>query len=380
MHSTGLTEEEDSSELERFRQEWLAELRNRRAAAAGAKGKTISLATREEIDAVSERSNEEAFESLGVTATSTEAVGSSTQFIDHAQPKATSSAHLVAAPLPRSLGHALTVYRRAVQHEQKGNFDKAIELYRQAFRRDPHVDRVYHREEALASISAAQKDPLQQSAAREADNSVNEITHKMHASLSIKSRDSANAHHTLNARSQILVNLLQGFPDDISFKPENEEEPMPLGGVPDELLVMFLTKLDTTSIERFAAVSRKARVIALESVIWRELVGATYKPPQVGSDQEITEVLERCLYDYRRVYIEHPRVRLDGVYIATCHYVRPGRSDNSWVNINHLITYHRYLRFYPDGQVLSLLANEEFAPQQVIPLLKPNLRMKASVA
>lgn len=24
--------------------------------------------------------------------------------------------------------------------------------------------------------------------------------------------------------------------------------------------------------------------------------------------------------DLRRVYVEHPRVRLDGVYIAVCHY------------------------------------------------------------
>jgi F-box protein 9 len=33
-------------------------------------------------------------------------------------------------------------------------------------------------------------------------------------------------------------------------------------------------------------------------------------------------------------------------------------------------------RFFPNGQVLSLLANEELDPQQVIPLLKPTLRMK----
>jgi len=64
------------------------------------------------------------------------------------------------------------------------------------------------------------------------------------------------------------------------------------------------------------------------------------------------------------------------VYIANCHYVRPGLSENSWVNISHLITYHRYLRFFPDGQVLSLLVNEEQGPQQIISLLKPTLRMK----
>lgn len=33
-------------------------------------------------------------------------------------------------------------------------------------------------------------------------------------------------------------------------------------------------------------------------------------------------------------------------------------------------------RFYPNGQVLSLLANEELPPQQVISVLKPTLRMK----
>src|ERR1700722_8609525 len=33
-------------------------------------------------------------------------------------------------------------------------------------------------------------------------------------------------------------------------------------------------------------------------------------------------------------------------------------------------------RFFSNGQVLSLLANEEFNPQQVVPLLKPTLRIK----
>ena len=32
-------------------------------------------------------------------------------------------------------------------------------------------------------------------------------------------------------------------------------------------------------------------------------------------------VIKKCMYDYRRVYIEQPRVRMDGVYIANCHYV-----------------------------------------------------------
>jgi hypothetical protein len=33
-------------------------------------------------------------------------------------------------------------------------------------------------------------------------------------------------------------------------------------------------------------------------------------------------------------------------------------------------------RFYPNGQVISLLANEEHEPQHVITILRPTLRMK----
>jgi len=113
----------------------------------------------------------------------------------------------------------------------------------------------------------------------------------------------------------------------------------------------------------------------LDSAIWRELVEMTYKPPQTPDESTADEIVENYAFDYRRMYIEHPRVRLDGVYIAVCHYIREGRSDHAWVNIRHLITYHRYLRFLPDGRVLSLLANEEVQPQEMIPLLKPTLRM-----
>lgn len=111
----------------------------------------------------------------------------------------------------------------------------------------------------------------------------------------------------------------------------------------------------------------------------RRLVGATYKPPQIARVEDLIPVIERNFGDYRRVYIEQPRVRLDGVYIAVCHYVYvlilqerrllfdgvlflqptwPQREFlgqcqsprtisllflNCNLQVNHLITYHRYL-------------------------------------
>jgi len=129
-------------------------------------------------------------------------------------------------------------------------------------------------------------------------------------------------------------------------------------------------------LEKFGTVSRKARVVTLDGEIWRNFVQAVYKSPQIPIDEDVNTLLHQYMSDYRRLYIEHPRLRLDGVYIAVCHYIRSGLSEHPWVNVSHLITYHRYLRFYPNGQVISLLANEEMPPQQVIPVLKPTLRMK----
>lgn len=79
-----------------------------------------------------------------------------------------------------------------------------------------------------------------------------------------------------------------------------------------------------------------------------------YKPPQIDEEEDLRELVMNYKGDYRRFYIEHPRVRLDGVFIAVCHYLyvavylnircsvrvtdpcsvsRDGLSENAWVNV-----------------------------------------------
>lgn len=53
----------------------------------------------------------------------------------------------------------------------------------------------------------------------------------------------------------------------------------------------------------------------------RELVHTTYIPPQIQDDETVDVIAEQYMTDYRRLYVEHPRLRLDGVYIAVCHYM-----------------------------------------------------------
>lgn len=55
----------------------------------------------------------------------------------------------------------------------------------------------------------------------------------------------------------------------LAFRPEDETQPVAFDNLPEEILVEIIRLLDYTSIERFAVVCKKARVLTLESSIWR---------------------------------------------------------------------------------------------------------------
>lgn len=287
------------------------------------------------------------------------------------------------APLPPSASKALEIYRNAVAHEQCSELDDALRLYRQAFRIHEDVARLYERIEShslhvkpIDSAAFAQAQRNQHKASVDMVRLAHDMD-RMHVSADASGSLAVTlpAHHGIVTGTLATIMAPWGALE-LKFEPEDEKQPVHLQTLPEELLVHVLEFLDTTSLERFALVNRKARVLTLDSALWRRFVLSIYQPPQIGVDEDITELIEKYKGDFRRVFIEQPRVRLDGVYIAVCHYVRDGLSENTWVNVSHLITYHRYLRFYPNGEVLSLLANEEVSPQQAIHLLKPSLRMK----
>ncbi|KAJ3890709.1 hypothetical protein GG344DRAFT_48962 [Lentinula edodes] len=341
----------ESEELRKFREEWRAEVRRRNG---------VGSVTRSES---TEASDWPDTASLNVFSTSSGPASSGyATSVATVPPTPSASFHVsTAPPLSQVSSLAVSIYREAAIHEQRGELEEALYLYRSAFRRDANVDILFEREEMLGAIMAQQIAP-------KLENTL--AMHNTKAAVS-------PAEHGVTA-SRSLNSILNNFPRDLVFEPENEEDSVAFNLLPDEMIVHILKILDASSLERFASVNRKARVVSLDVSIWRKLAKETYKPPQIpvlpDGSSSLEYLSKQYLYDYRRLYIEHPRIRLDGVYIAVCHYIRPGLSENSWVNVNHLITYHRYLRFFPNGQVISLLTNEEQPPAHVIPLLKPTLR------
>lgn len=134
MQSTSSISPEEPSELERFRREWLAELRGRRAAAATSGTSTPARNNAGEIVSAHQSSSKTAAQTSNIPTTLSKAIGSSSQVIASASSNCAPSIYLAATPLPQKLNSALNVYRRAVQREQTGDFDDALLLYRQAFR------------------------------------------------------------------------------------------------------------------------------------------------------------------------------------------------------------------------------------------------------
>lgn len=71
-----------------------------------------------------------------------------------------------------------------------------------------------------------------------------------------------------------LTSIIQSFSTTpLVFAPEDESNGVPIEALPVEVVVLILKELarvrDYTTVERFGVVNRKARLISMESVIWR---------------------------------------------------------------------------------------------------------------
>ena len=105
------------------------------------------------------------------------------------------------------------------------------------------------------------------------------------------------------------------------------------------------------------------------------LGGTRYTPFPTDAPVEIP----KPLVSWSEVFQSYPRIRFTGCYISTVNYTREGAASSfqtvSWNSPIHIVTYYRYLRFYPDGSVVSLLSTTE--PVDVVPYISKENMMAA---
>jgi F-box protein 9 len=230
---------------------------------------------------------------------------------------------------------------------------------------------------------------------------------------------SNTAQHTIDPPSLPIKELIAGF-SSLKIEPapaeiEGTPQPLcPISSLPDEILTHILVEVaisDLASWVRLAQVCKRlAYLVATEESVWKrvclgsevgfgamhyswqkEIMGGplvldeTYSD-EIDTEDGVTNVPDPALntqYLLNSVYASswlqmfrlRPRIRFNGCYISTVNYIRPGQASPTQITWNspvHIVTYYRYLRFFRDGTVISLLTTSE--PSDVVHYLTKDLQ------
>ncbi|CAG8727608.1 10279_t:CDS:2, partial [Acaulospora morrowiae] len=261
---------------------------------------------------------------------------------------------------------ALELYIKGVTKEREGNLSeddhifKALKSYRQALKLDPSVEHTYrkhfhnavseensedfvasrsmvqHLEEELRLIenskSSSVSQKYEEGGGQKNDKELaNTGTHKPDISSPENYKDTDQIETLLNSfRNMKLV-----------YEPLNPNRAVHIAKLPNELVIHILKQLivtgDVNSLEKFGIVCKKFWILSREVSLWKFLCQKAYRDLNLSfgtSNLLQGEYIKLYNNDWRRMYIERPRIRFDGVYISTCHYLR--YCIKAWINRKRL--------------------------------------------
>ncbi|KAJ8416026.1 hypothetical protein AAFF_G00380480 [Aldrovandia affinis] len=148
-------------------------------------------------------------------------------------------------------------------------------------------------------------------------------------------------------------------------EPEVETTQMHISALPPEVLMYIFrwvvsSELDLRALEQLSLVCRGFYICARDPDIWRSACLRVW-------GRGCTKIVP--FSSWREMFLERPRVRFDGVYISKTTYIRQGEESlDGFYRAWHQVEYYRYLRFFPDGQVMMLTTPED--PFITIPHLR----------
>lgn len=232
---------------------------------------------------------------------------------------------------------ALEDFERAVDREHIGRLGDAVKLYRDAFRKNERVDELYWEKyySKRANVSKHKDDISEELADLQVKDAIQD------------DEDSP----LLDLPPEILEHILKCLAID-----------------------HFRSYVESSyTCRRFHDIFLNSQSI-WKSLCMKEYPYQHYSDEALARDFDglldqsaIVEKLYRS--DWRKMYGIRPRIRFNGVYISTCNYMRPGWGE-AWSTPIHMVTYYRYYRFFRDGTCISLLTVAE--PVDVVPVFSRN--------
>lgn len=393
-----MTREPTSSELEQFRQQWQQEVHARQS-----RQPQTNLHTRQRSDAAEQRSRLERIVNKPPL--------QHPLADQHEAEESTVSSQTAAAPVVERLEQlkvhdadedefsklgrhepktALEHYERAVEKEGQGKLGDSVSHYRTAFKLDENVNELYKEKHFAHRWKTAKPNP---------SNAAPTVPSTAHHSLTDAGNE-AQPHTTL----ELVASWADcEIPNAEPMIQGDIPPPCPIRKLPTEVMLELLRTVATIDVSVFARLASVCKKLAYhvhaENAIWKQvalgqefgLASQSYyfktdiqgRPViwQALEDDEDADTDERPMpsltseafsdqQDYRELFHSYPRMRFTGVYISTVNYTRSGGAlvtPAVWGSTVHIVTYYRYLRFFRDGTVISLLTTHE--PIEVVHLL-----------
>ena len=228
---------------------------------------------------------------------------------------------------------ALLLQLKAMDLEESGHLLEAVSFYRQAAKLDPDVE------------------------------------HKAHVTFHKKMMEEDQI--CSKSTNAIIKTCIDGSEHDINIPPLDSLEPdlqyegTHASSLPKELWTVIFSFLitndqDLVLLQKMTLVCRFFYHVANSSELW---CGAATK---IWSSKT---KLSPHWNSWRDMCIKRPRLLFYGIYISTFSYVRAGeQAIDAFYQPYHLVTYYRYLRFFPNGSCVYYSSAEP--PTQIVPFLK----------
>jgi F-box protein 9 len=180
---------------------------------------------------------------------------------------------------------AVEAYAKAVEHENTGQLNEALHLYRKAFKLDDRVERAYNsaivkeeeRNQAVAEDTQVVDPGLPVTATPPPIEPYVFRTHTQlapdyHSPARRIARTSGDGDDIHAEWNDPLTRIINKFEEDlfaVDFEPEEEKWPVLLSRLPDEVVENVVFFLDVQSVERFALTCKKARLLTRVAPVWK---------------------------------------------------------------------------------------------------------------
>jgi F-box protein 9 len=188
-------------------------------------------------------------------------------------------------PATVSTKKAVEAYAKAVEHENSGQLNEALHLYRKAFKLDDRVEKAYNtavvkeeeRSQAVVEDSQVVDPTIPVTAAPPPLEPYVFRTHTQlapdyHSPARTPIRTHADGEGVHTEWNDPLTRIINKFEEDlytIDFVAEEEKWPVLLATLPDEVIENVIFFLDVQSLERFALTCKKARLLTRTAPVWR---------------------------------------------------------------------------------------------------------------